>query len=131
MVENRVIGMKSRGVYETPAEQSSWKPTTSWNSLAWIKDAFFKLHVAQRFAEILYEANGSPPLCKALCAFVDSTQNVGTGTVTLKLFKGSIIHAGASSPYSLYDASWPASPPALLLPQDSTGFINLSAFPPR
>lgn len=133
MVENRVIGMKSRGVYETPGGTIVMEAHDKLEQLCLDKKTLsFKLTVAQRFAEILYEGEWFSPLCKALCAFVDSTQNVVTGTVTLKLFKGSIIHAGASSPYSLYDASLASfTTGPLFSHRDSTGFINLFGLPTK
>ena len=133
MVENRVIGMKSRGVYETPGGAIIMEAHDKLEQLCLDKKTLsFKLTVAQRFAEILYEGEWFSPLCKALCAFVDSTQNVVTGTVTLKLFKGSIIHAGASSPYSLYDASLASfTTGPLFSHRDSTGFINLFGLPTK
>lgn len=133
MVENRVIGMKSRGVYETPGGTIIMEAHDKLEQLCLDKKTLsFKLTVAQRFAEILYEGEWFSPLCKALCAFVDSTQNVVTGTVTLKLFKGSIIHAGASSPYSLYDASLASfTTGPLFSHRDSTGFINLFGLPTK
>lgn len=133
MVENRVIGMKSRGVYETPGGTIIMEAHDKLEQLCLDKKTLsFKLTVAQRFAEILYEGEWFSPLCKALCAFVDSTQNVVTGTVTFKLFKGSIIHAGASSPYSLYDASLASfTTGPLFSHRDSTGFINLFGLPTK
>ncbi len=133
MVENRVIGMKSRGVYETPGGAIIMEAHDKLEQLCLDKKTLsFKLSVAQRFAEILYEGEWFSPLCKALCAFVDSTQNVVTGTVTLKLFKGSIIHAGASSPHSLYDASLASfTTGPLFSHKDSTGFINLFGLPTK
>ena len=133
MVENRVIGMKSRGVYETPGGAIIMEAHDKLEQLCLDKKTLsFKLTVAQRFAEILYEGEWFSPLCTALCAFVDSTQEVVTGTVTLKLYKGSIIHAGASSPYSLYDASLASfTTGPLFSHKDSTGFINLFGLPTK
>ena len=133
MVENRVVGMKSRGVYETPGGAIIMEAHDKLEQLCLDKKTLsFKLTVAQRFAEILYEGEWFSPLCRALCTFVDSTQEVVTGTVTLKLFKGSIIHAGASSPYSLYDASLASfTTGPLFSHKDSTGFINLFGLPTK
>jgi argininosuccinate synthase len=133
MVENRVVGMKSRGVYETPGGAIIMEAHDKLEQLCLDKKTLsFKLIAAQRFAEILYEGEWFSPLCRALCAFVDSTQEVVTGTVTLKLFKGSIIHAGASSPYSLYDASLASfTTGPLFSHKDSTGFINLFGLPTK
>jgi argininosuccinate synthase len=133
MVENRVVGMKSRGVYETPGGAIIMEAHDKLEQLCLDKKALsFKLTVAQRFAEILYEGEWFSPLCKALCAFVNSTQDVVSGTVTVKLYKGSIMSAGAKSPYSLYDASLASfTTGPLFSHKDSTGFINLFGLPTK
>jgi len=133
MVENRVVGMKSRGVYETPGGAIIMEAHDKLEQLCLDKKTLsFKLTVAQRFAEILYEGEWFSPLCSALCAFIDSTQKVVTGTVTVKLYKGSILSAGATSPYSLYDASLASfTTGPLFSHKDSTGFINLFGLPTK
>ena len=133
MVENRVVGMKSRGVYETPGGAIIMEAHDKLEQLCLDKKTLsFKLTVGQRFAEILYEGEWFSPLCAALRAFVDSTQDVVTGTVTVKLYKGSILSAGATSPYSLYDASLASfTTGPLFSHKDSTGFINLFGLPTK
>ncbi|MBU0927776.1 MAG: argininosuccinate synthase [Spirochaetes bacterium] len=131
MVENRVVGMKSRGVYETPAGSIIMEAHQKLEQLCLDRKAMsFKATVAQRFAELLYEGEWYSPLMDAVNAFVDSTQKVVAGTVKLKLWKGSVSCAGMSSPYSLYDhslASFATGP--LFDHRDATGFINLYSLP--
>jgi len=133
MVENRVVGMKSRGVYETPGGAIIMEAHDKLEQLCLDRKTLsFKLTVAQRFAEILYEGEWFSPLSSALCAFIDSTQSVVTGSVTVKLYKGSILSAGATSPYSLYDASLASfTTGPLFSHKDSTGFINLFGLPTK
>ncbi len=131
MVENRVVGMKSRGVYETPAGSIIMEAHRKLEQLCLDRKSMsFKLTVAQRYAELLYEGEWFSPLMEAVNAFVDSTQSTVTGTVTLKLWKGQLANAGASSPYSLYDnslASFATGP--LFDHRDATGFLNLYSLP--
>ena len=133
MVENRVVGMKSRGVYETPAGTVILEAHARLEQLCLDRKTLsFKLQAAQRFAELLYEGEWFSPLTEALRAFVDSTQKVVTGTVKLKLYKGAILGAGAVSAYSLYDkslASFATGP--LFDHRDATGFVNLTALPTK
>ncbi len=133
MVENRVVGMKSRGVYETPGGAIIMEAHDKLEQLCLDRKTLsFKLTVAQRFAEILYEGEWFSPLCNALRAFIDSTQEVVTGTVRVKLYKGSILSAGATSPCSLYDASLASfTTGPLFSHHDSTGFINLFGLPTK
>ncbi len=131
MVENRVVGMKSRGVYETPAGTVIMAAHGKLEELCLDRKTLsFKQLAAQRFAELLYEGDWFSPLMDALKAFVDSTQEVVSGVVKMKLYKGSMIAAGASSPYSLYDhslASFATGP--LFDHHDASGFINLLSLP--
>lgn len=133
MVENRVVGMKSRGVYETPAGTVILEAHEKLEQLCLDRKMLsFKQQVAQRYAELLYEGDWFSPLMEALCAFVDASQSVLSGTVRIKLYKGSMIAAGATSPYSLYDhslASFATGP--LYDHHDATGFINLLALPTK
>jgi len=133
MVENRVVGMKSRGVYETPAGTVIMEAHEKLEQLCLDRKTLsFKLQIAQRYAELLYEGDWFSPLMEALCSFVDSTQAVISGTVKLKLYKGSMISAGVTSEYSLYDhslASFATGP--LFDHHDATGFINLLALPTK
>lgn len=133
MVENRVIGMKSRGVYETPGGTILMEAHDKLEQLCLDKKTLsFKMTVAQRFAEILYEGEWFSPLCAALQAFVDSTQETVSGTARLKLYKGSMMSAGTTSPYSLYDASLASfTTGPLFSHKDSTGFINLFGLPTK
>ncbi|MBN2873528.1 MAG: argininosuccinate synthase, partial [Spirochaetales bacterium] len=131
MVENRVVGMKSRGVYETPAGTIIMEAHKKLEQLCLDrKTQSFKATLSQRFAELLYEGEWYSPLMDAMNAFVDSTQKVVTGMVTLKLWKGTMTGAGMSSPYSLYDdslASFATGP--LYDHRDAGGFINLYSLP--
>ncbi len=133
MVENRVVGMKSRGVYETPGGTILMEAHEKLEQLCLDKKTLsFKQAAGQRFAEILYEGEWFCPLKEALCAFVDVTQKRVSGSVTLKLYKGSMIAAGMKSPYSLYDASLASfTTGPLFSHHDSTGFINLFGLPTK
>ena len=104
IVENRLVGMKSRGVYETPGGTILYFAHEVLESLCLDKEtAHFKQHVALKFADLVYNGQWFTPLREALSAFVDSTQQTVTGEVKLKLYKGNITPAGVTSPYSLYD----------------------------
>jgi argininosuccinate synthase len=133
MVENRVVGMKSRGVYETPAGSVIMEAHAKLEQLCLDRKTLsFKLTVGQKFAETLYEGEWFCPLMDAICAFVDSTQKNVAGSVTLKLWKGSIACAGMKSPYSLYDASLASfTTGPLFSHKDSEGFINLFGLPTK
>jgi argininosuccinate synthase len=131
IVENRLVGMKSRGVYETPGGTILYQAHETLETLALDKDtAHYKALVAQRFAELVYNGQWFTPLREALSAFVDSTQQTVTGEVKLKLYKGNIIVAGVKSPYSLYSediATFGAD--EVYNQKDSEGFINLFGLP--
>lgn len=131
MVENRLVGMKSRGVYENPAGSILYAAHHNLEELTLDRATFhYKEQVALRFAELVYDGNWFTPLREALSAFVDSTQSTVTGTVKLKLYKGNIIGAGVKSPYSLYDediATFGAD--EVYNQKDSEGFINLFGLP--
>ena len=102
-VENRLVGMKSRGVYETPGGTIIYKAHSLLESICLDKDTMhFKQIVANKLGEILYDAKWYTTLREALCAFVDKTQETVTGKVGLKLYKGNIIPNGLESKYSLY-----------------------------
>ncbi len=133
MVENRVVGMKSRGVYETPAGAVIMEAHAKLEQLCLDRKTLsFKMQVGQRFADTLYEGEWYCPLREALSAFIDSTQKMVSGTVRLKLWKGSIVDAGAKSPYSLYDASLASfTTGPLFSHKDSAGFINLFGLPTK
>ncbi len=131
MVENRLVGMKSRGVYENPAGSILYAAHKNLEEITLDRDtAHFKEHIAIKFAELVYDGKWYTPLREALSAFVDETQKTVTGTTRVKLFKGKITPAGMSSPYSLYDediATFGAD--EVYDQKDSEGFINLFGLP--
>ena len=131
IVENRLVGMKSRGVYETPGGTILYFAHEVLESLCLDKEtAHFKQHVALKFADLVYNGQWFTPLREALSAFVDSTQQTVTGDVKLKLYKGNITPAGVTSPYSLYDEEIATfSEDEVYDQKDSAGFINLFGLP--
>ncbi len=131
IVENRLVGMKCRGVYETPGGTILYKAHEALEMLCLDKaTSHYKALVAQKFAEIIYDGQWFSPLTKAICAFVDSTQETVTGDVKLKLYKGNMILAGVTSPYSLYDPEIATFDEDHVYNQaDSAGFINLFGLP--
>lgn len=131
LVENRLVGMKSRGVYETPGGTILYYAHNKLEELTLDRDTYhYKQNVALRFAELVYFGQWYTPLRKALSAFVDSTQEQVTGDVKLKLYKGNIIDAGVTSPFSLYDEDIATFDEDQVYDQkDSAGFINLFGLP--
>ncbi|HHW41172.1 MAG TPA: argininosuccinate synthase [Syntrophomonadaceae bacterium] len=131
MVENRLVGMKSRGVYETPGGTVLYLAHRELESLTLDRNTLhFKELVAQRYAELVYDGLWYSPLRQALAAFVDETQKTVTGTVRMKLYKGSCTPAGVSSPYSLYHEGFATFGHCELYDhKDAQGFINLFALP--
>lgn len=131
IVENRLVGMKSRGVYETPGGTILYHAHNKLEELCLDRDTYhYKQGVGVKFAELVYFGQWFTPLREALSAFVDSTQQTVTGEVTLKLYKGNIIDAGATSPYSLYDEEIATfSEDEVYNQADATGFINLFGLP--
>ncbi|MCI9274176.1 MAG: argininosuccinate synthase [Clostridiales bacterium] len=131
MVENRLVGMKSRGVYETPGGTILYHAHNKLEEICLDRDTYhYKQNVANRFAELVYFGQWYTPLREALSAFVDSTQQTVTGDVKLKLYKGNIIDAGVTSPYSLYDEDIATFDEDDVYDQaDSAGFINLFGLP--
>ena len=131
MVENRLVGMKSRGVYETPGGTILYHAHNKLEEICLDRDTYhYKQNVANRFAELVYFGQWFTPLREALSAFVDSTQQTVTGDVKLKLYKGNIIDAGVTSPYSLYDEEIATFDEDNVYNQnDSAGFINLFGLP--
>lgn len=131
LVENRLVGMKSRGVYETPGGTILYKAHSALETLCLDKDtSHMKETLAVRFAELVYNGQWYTPLRQALSAFVDETQKNVTGEVKLKLYKGNVITASISSPYSLYNedmATFGAD--EVYNQKDSEGFINLFGLP--
>ncbi len=133
MVENRLVGMKSRGVYETPGGTIIYKAHELLESICLDKEtAHYKQSVADKFGELLYNAGWFSPLREALSAFVDKTQETVTGDVGLKLYKGNIISNGISSPYSLYSEQTASfGEDEDFNQEDSKGFINLYGLPTK
>ena len=131
IVENRLVGMKSRGVYETPGGSILYAAHAKLEEITLDKDTqHYKEQAAQKFGELVYDGKWFTPLRKALSAFVDSTQETVTGDVTLKLYKGNIIPAAVISPYSLYNAGMATFDADDCYDQsDSAGFINLFGLP--
>lgn len=131
LVENRLVGMKSRGVYETPGGTILYHAHNKLEELTLDRETYhYKQNVALRFADLVYFGQWYTPLRKALSAFVDSTQEQVTGDVKLKLYKGNIIDAGVTSPYSLYDEDIATFDEDQVYDQkDSAGFINLFGLP--
>ena len=131
IVENRLVGMKSRGVYETPGGTILYYAHEVLETLCLDKEtAHFKQHIALKFADLVYNGQWFTPLREALSAFVDSTQQTVTGEVRLKLYKGNITPAGVTSPFSLYDEDIATFAEDESYDQkDSAGFINLFGLP--
>ena len=131
IVENRLVGMKSRGVYETPGGAILYHAHNKLEELCLDRDTFhYKQQIGLKFAELVYYGQWFTPLREALSAFVDSTQQTVTGDVKLKLYKGNIIDAGVTSPYSLYDPEVATFDEDEVYNQaDADGFINLFGLP--
>lgn len=131
MVENRVVGMKSRGVYETPGGTILYYAHKELEYLCLDKQTqSFKSIISNKFAELTYSGEWFTPLMEALMAFIDKTQETVTGCVKLKLYKGNIIPAGAKSKYSLYNESLASfTTGELYNHKDAEGFINLFGLP--
>lgn len=131
LVENRLVGMKSRGVYETPGGSILYFAHEQLESLCLDKETMhYKQQIALKFADLVYNGQWFTPLREALSAFVDSTQKNVTGEVKLKLYKGNIIGAGTTSPYSLYSEEIATFGEDTVYDQmDSKGFINLFGLP--
>ncbi len=133
IVENRLVGMKCRGVYETPGGAILYKAHEVLETLTLDKEtAHYKALVAQKLAELVYNAQWFTPLTEAILSFVKTTQKTVTGDVTLKLYKGNMINAGVTSPYSLYDPEIATFDEDNVYNQaDSAGFINLYGLPTK
>ncbi len=131
IVENRLVGMKSRGVYETPGGAILYKAHSVLETLCVDRDTMhYKELVAAKFAELVYYGKWFTPLREALSAFVDKTQEHVTGDVKLKLYKGNMINAGVTSPYSLYSEEYATFDADDVYNQkDADGFINLFGLP--
>ena len=133
IVENRLVGMKCRGVYETPGGAILYHAHKVLETICLDKEtAHYKSLVAQKLAELVYNAQWFTPLTEAILSFVKTTQRTVTGDVTLKLYKGNMINAGVTSPYSLYDPEIATFDEDDVYNQgDATGFINLYGLPTR
>ncbi len=131
IVENRLVGMKSRGVYETPGGAILYKAHEILETICLDRDTqHYKQLVAHQFAELVYFGKWFTPLREALSAFVDKTQETVTGEVKLKLYKGNTINAGVTSPYSLYNEEYATFEcDSVYTQSDSEGFINLFGLP--
>lgn len=131
IVENRLVGMKSRGVYETPAGTVLYEAHEHLEHLCLDKQTYhFKQNIANKFAELVYNGEWFSPLREALSAFIDNTQKTVTGKVKLKLYKGNVVVAGVTSPYSLYSESLASfTTGELFNHKDAEGFINLFGLP--
>ena len=131
MVENRLVGMKSRGVYETPAGTILHYAHNELEALTLDRATLhYKELVSVKYAELVYDGMWYAPLREALAAFVTETQKTVTGTVRLKLYKGSVMSAGAKSPYSLYSEEFVTFGRDEVYNQaDAEGFINLFGLP--
>ena len=127
IVENRLVGMKSRGVYETPGGSIIYHAHNKLEELCLEKDTYhYKQLVSIKFGELVYDGKWYHPLREALSAFVDETQQTVTGDVKMKLYKGNIIDAGVTSPNSLYDEEVATFSEDHIYNQgDAAGFINL------
>jgi argininosuccinate synthase len=131
LVENRLVGMKSRGVYETPGGTILYRAHKVLETITLDRDTqHYKELVASKYAELVYNGLWFTPLREALAAFVTSTQQNVTGEVKLKLYKGNLINAGVTSPYSLYSEEVATFDEDNVYNQaDATGFINLFGLP--
>jgi argininosuccinate synthase len=131
IVENRVVGMKSRGVYETPGGTILMEAHQQLEELVLDRATMeVKKDLGNKLAQVVYEGKWFTPLCDALRAFVTSTQEYVTGEVKFKLYKGNIIKAGTTSPYSLYSESLASFTTGDLYDHhDADGFITLFGLP--
>ena len=128
IVENRLVGMKSRGVYETPGGTIIYKAHELLEMITLDRDtAHYKKLVAEKYGELVYNGMWFSPLREALDAFVNKTQETVTGDVKLKLYKGNVMNAGVTSPYTLYDENVASfgDDGGAYNQADSAGFINL------
>ncbi len=131
VVENRLVGMKSRGVYETPGGTILYHAHEVLETICLDKETqHYKYGLAQKYADIVYNGQWYTPLREAMDAFVDKTQETVTGEVKLKLYKGNIINAGVTSPFTLYSEDFASFGEDDVYDQkDSAGFINLFGLP--
>lgn len=133
IVENRLVGMKVRGVYENAGGAILYRAHEILESLTLDRETMHtKTHIAAKFSELVYNGQWYSPLREALSAFVDKTQENVSGTVKLKLYKGNIMNAGVSSPYTLFNEAYATFGEDGAYDQiDSQGFVNLYALPTK
>lgn len=131
IIENRLVGMKSRGVYETPGGTILYNAHMALEKLILDRDTMqYKNIVSQKFAQLCYDGLWFTPLMSAINAFVDSTQEFVTGTVKMKLYKGNAIAVASKSDHSLYSEEFATfSKDEVYTQSDATGFINLFSLP--
>ncbi|WP_315081088.1 argininosuccinate synthase [uncultured Clostridium sp.] len=131
MVENRLVGMKSRGVYETPGGTILYKAHKDLEELCLDKEtSHYKEQISLKFADLVYNGLWFTPLREALSEFVKKTQETVTGEIKLKLYKGNIVNAGMTSPYSLYSEEYATfGEDAVYNQNDAAGFITLYGLP--
>ena len=131
IIENRLVGMKSRGVYETPGGTILYSAHAALERLVLDRDTMqYKNIVAQKFSQMIYDGLWFTPLREAISAFVDKTQEQITGTVKMKLYKGNAIAAASKSIYSLYSEEYATfSADEVYNQHDAEGFINLFSLP--
>ncbi|MGI6150962.1 MAG: argininosuccinate synthase [Christensenellales bacterium] len=131
MVENRLVGMKSRGVYENPAGTMLYTALKQLESICLDRDTLhYKQQVALRYSELVYNGQWFTPLREGLDAFINSIQSNTTGESKLKLYKGRCYNAGVTSPYSLYNPEFATfGEDAVYNQKDAEGFINLFGLP--
>lgn len=126
IVENRLVGMKSRGVYETPGGTILYKAHEILEMLTLDKDtSHYKKLISDKWADIVYDGKWFTPLRESLDAFIDKTQETVTGDVTVALYKGNVINAGVKSPYTLYSEEIATFGESSYKHSDAEGFINL------
>ena len=131
IVENRLVGMKSRGVYETPGGAILYKAHDVLETITLDKESMhFKAQLAQKMGKLVYNGQWFTPLREAISAFTDDLQKTVTGDVKLKLYKGNMVNAGVTSPYTLYDEQTASFGEDEDYNQaDANGFINLFGLP--
>ena len=131
LVENRLVGMKSRGVYETPGGSILYRAHQVLETICLDRETqHYKEQVALKYAELIYFGQWYTPLREAIAAFVEKTQENVTGEVKLKLYKGNMFNAGVSSPYSLFNQDFSTfDKDEVYNQQDADGFIRLFGLP--
>lgn len=131
IIENRLVGMKSRGVYETPGGTILFAAHRDLEKLILDRDTMqYRNIVSQKFAQLVYDGLWFTPLRKAISAFVDETQKLVTGKVKMKLYKGTAWPVASQSPYSLYNEEFATfSADEVYNQSDAEGFINLFSLP--